>query len=46
MKDVRSVIGSIPNAFRAAVDRTTVAFFSPSTSARPTRACAGVTSAS
>ena len=45
-KAARSGIGSIRNVSRAAVDRTTVEFFSPSTSARPTRACAGVTSAS
>ena len=39
-------IGSIRKTSRAVFDRTTVAFFSPSTRARPTRACAGVTRAS
>ena len=39
-------MGSIRKTSRAVFDRTTVAFFRPSTRARPTRACAGVTRAS
>jgi hypothetical protein len=42
----RSGIAWTLNVSRAVGDRTTVAFLNPSTSARPTRACAGVTSAS
>ena len=41
-----AAFSSISKASNAADDLTTVGFFNPSTSARPTRACAGVTSAS